>query len=76
MGYDQARADFEYLETLAELSDFVEIDASVIDLMRNPTKAKAAELYEAAIRLWLGEHEVAHSCVDPEVRAIAERLGA
>jgi hypothetical protein len=54
--YDKARAAFEYLESLASLDDQVELDAERENLMRNPTKAKAADLYEMAIRLWAGEH--------------------
>jgi hypothetical protein len=54
--YDQARSDFEYLETLEEVEDMVEIDAGVWELMRSPTKARAAELYRSAIRMWFEEH--------------------
>ena len=54
--YDKAREAFEYLETIAELDDQVELDAERESLMRNPTKAKAADMYEAAIRLWLREN--------------------
>lgn len=54
--YSEARADFEYLETLAELDDQVELDAQREALMQNPTKTFAAKLYVSAIRLWLQEH--------------------
>lgn len=54
--YDIARADFEALERIAELSDQVELDAEREPLMQNPTKAKAAQLYEFGISLWFGEH--------------------
>jgi hypothetical protein len=70
--YDQARADFEALERLAELDDQVELDALRVDLMRNPTKAFAAEMYETGIRLWLDQHRVYFGS-HPDVQAIAER---
>lgn len=54
--YDKAREAFEYLESLAELEDQVELDSRREELMRNPTKAKAADMYEAGIRLWAREH--------------------
>jgi hypothetical protein len=54
--YERARADFEYLETLAGLDDQVELDSEREALMREPTKFKAAAMYESAIRLWFGEH--------------------
>lgn len=54
--YAKARAAFEYLESLAELDDQVELDAEREGLMRNPTKTKAADMYEAGIRLWFREH--------------------
>jgi hypothetical protein len=54
--YTQARADFEYLERLAELDDQVELDAQRTNLMRNPTKLHAAKMYEAGVRMWFQEH--------------------
>lgn len=54
--YAAARADFEYLETLALLDDQVELDAEREWLMRDPTKARAASMYVAGISLWFGEH--------------------
>lgn len=54
--YTQARSDFEYLETFAELDDQVELDGERENLMRDPTKARAAQMYESAIGLWFGEH--------------------
>lgn len=54
--YDKVRRDFEALERIAELSDQVELDARRLDLMRTPTKAKAADMYHTAIIMWFGEH--------------------
>lgn len=54
--YEIARQDFETLETIAPLDDQVELDARREELMRCPTKAKAADMYESAIRLWFREH--------------------
>jgi hypothetical protein len=72
--YDSARADFEFLETLAEVTDMVEIDADVWELMRAPTKAKAAEMYRGAIRMWFAEHGSDYDdAID--VCAIADRHG-
>lgn len=70
--YDQARADFEALERLAELNDQVELDARRGDLMRNPKKAMAASLYETGVSLWLDEHRVYFGS-HPTVQAIAAR---
>jgi hypothetical protein len=56
MNYQQVRKDFEYLETIAQLDDQVELDAERENLMRDPTKAKAAQMYDSGIRLWFGEH--------------------
>lgn len=56
MSYTQARQDFEFLETLAELDDQVELDAERLNLMRNPTKAFAERIYRSAIALWFQEH--------------------
>lgn len=72
MAYAQDREDFEYLEGIAEVTDMVEIDASVWNLMRNPTKNEAAQMYRASIRLWFGEHGD-HHCDDERVADIAER---
>lgn len=56
MSYAQARKDFEFLETLAELTDQVELDAQRLDLMQNPTRQNARRLYVAAICMWFAEH--------------------
>lgn len=56
MSYKRARADFECLETFAELTDQVELDARRLDLMRNPTQRHAREMYVTAIELWFAEH--------------------
>lgn len=69
MSYKQVRKDFEALERIAELSDQVELDAEREQLMQNPTKAKAAEMYHAAIELWFREHGYKHH----EAAAIAKR---
>lgn len=54
--YATVRRDFEALERIAELDDQMELDAARLELMQEPTRAKAAELYEAGIRLWFQEH--------------------
>lgn len=70
--YARARADFEFLESLAELTDQVELDAQRLALMRNPSRAVAADLYAAGIRLWLREHSAYFGRVE-DVQDIAER---
>lgn len=74
MTYDETRADFEFLETLCEVVDMVEIDAGVTGLMRNPTKRKAADLYLSAIGLWFQENG-RYWQNSEEVSDIADRYG-
>lgn len=74
MTYARARKDFEFLQTLAELNDQVELDAERQCLMENPTKRYAMGMYESAIRLWFHEHGSQCGALDNRmVRAIAER---
>jgi hypothetical protein len=72
ISYAKARADFEYLESLAELVDQVELDAEREGLMRDPTKARAARMYADGISLWFYEHRGRFSD-DKRVQAISER---
>jgi len=58
MTYKQARADFEALEKIAELSDQAELDAERQTLMQSPNKKTACALYEMGIRLWFKQHGV------------------
>jgi hypothetical protein len=67
----KARADFEYLETLALLEDQVELDAGREALMRDPTKERAADMYCSGIALWFGEHSEQFDD-DPRVRKIRQ----
>jgi hypothetical protein len=71
MTYAQARKDFETLEAIAELEDQVELDSDRTELMRNPTKKQAMQMYEAGIRLWFHEHGINTETA----RRIAERHG-
>lgn len=71
VAYNRAREDFEFLESVAELTDQVELDADRLALMRNPTKAKAAEMYACGIRLWIAEHGDDYAGSD-EFQRIAE----
>lgn len=74
IGYDQARADFEYLEKWAELDDQVSIMSYMTQFMQNPTKAFAAKLYCASVRLWFHEHGCEpRGNRDPRVYVIANR---
>lgn len=72
--YARARADFEYLESIVEVADLVEVDAQVFDLMQEPTKARAAEMYADCIDFWFSEHRTHHDD-DYKVRRIRKRWG-
>ena len=72
--YNQAREDFEFLESIVELDDQVELDAMRLDLMKSPTKSKAADMYEMGIRLWFSEHRNVVDA-DGEIIEIGERHG-
>jgi hypothetical protein len=54
--YASTRRDFEYLESIAELDDWVTLMDELENFMRQPTKAFAADLYGQAIWLWLMQH--------------------
>jgi hypothetical protein len=71
MGYKGVRADFEFLESVELIKDFVEIDAEMIPFMRNPTQAFAASLYQSAISLWFQQHGDAFDHIE-RVAAIRE----
>jgi hypothetical protein len=76
MAYAQARKDFEYLETIHELVDWVEIQGDTISLMREPTKAKGEEFYKSCIALWFQEHRLNDGYdLTRRARAIAYRYG-
>jgi hypothetical protein len=70
--YERVRADFETLEKYDEVSDEVELDSERRNLMNNPTKKVAADLFRRAISLWLYENFDKHSEV-AEVVAIRKR---
>lgn len=53
--YAKARTDFEYLESIRELDDQVSLDSRRLELMKNPTKKYAKDMYESGIRLWFSE---------------------
>lgn len=72
--YARARSDYEHLESFAELTDQVELDAKREWLMRNPTATAATKLYRSAVLLWFREHQNkfnGQGCVDE----IKERHG-
>lgn len=71
--YAKARADFEYLETLADLDDFVEVDAQICFFMRSPTKAFAEQLYLDCIQLWFQEARLAGRDLTKRAQTIKER---
>lgn len=50
--YEETKRDFEYLNKVASGGDMMEIDAAVFDLMANPTKKRAKEMYRTSIGCW------------------------
>lgn len=52
--YDEVKKDYLYLESLDIDADYVDIDSDVFDLMANPTKRRATQMYREAIALWFG----------------------
>lgn len=70
MTYEQARRDFEFLETIIELADQVDLDSERENLMQNPTKKTAGRMYQSAVTLWFDENPVTE-----ETEEIAERHG-
>lgn len=74
-GYAQSRRDYQYLDSLAEVYDLVEIDAQVFGLMENPTKKLAAEMYQSAISLWFNEHGDDPDLLTRRAKGIRKRHG-
>jgi hypothetical protein len=68
--YNNARSDFEKLESILELKDQVDIDSDRLLLMRNPTKKTASKMYVNCIKLWFQEHGISD-----ENACIAKRYG-
>lgn len=66
--YQIVRRDFEELEKISELSDYMAVEERMLELMQTPNKRKAADIYHAAIMLWFQEHGVTEVTSD-----IAER---
>lgn len=57
-GYIQTRKDFEYLETIIEIDDTVACFMdNVVELMENPTKKYAQEMYTSGIEIWCTERK-------------------
>lgn len=56
ISYAQSRKDFEFLESIAEMDDWAELQGDLHLLMQSPTQKKATEFYVRAIRLWFFEH--------------------
>lgn len=55
--YKSIREDFEFLETIRELHDWMGPEENFYAFMKNPTKEFATELYMSCILLWLGEFD-------------------
>ena len=50
MNYEQAKADHEYLQSVADLHG--EIDSDLLDLLASPTQDTAAEILQRHIQRW------------------------
>ena len=75
MSYGKIRKDFEYLESIRELDDWVEIQGDMEALMREPTKANAADYYLSCIGLWMQEAKLDHEKLTRRAESIAKRYG-
>lgn len=69
MTYEQAKKDYKFLYSIAEVEDLIGIESEMWTLMENPTKETAKRLYQNAIELWFREHGMN----DSRALAIAER---
>lgn len=73
MAYAKARKDFEFLETVVQLNDWVSLMDDLEEFMRKPNKLYAQGLYERGIGLWFQENGTeGHG---RRVSNIAERYG-
>lgn len=75
MAYAQSRKDFEYLEKIEPLDDWVEIQGDMEALMQEPTKQKAEEYYLSCIGLWFGESRISDRQLTRRAKTIKERYG-
>lgn len=73
MAYAKARKDFEYLETIEPLDDWVEIQGDMLALMEDPTKKKAEEYYLSCIGLWMQEATLQRRDLTRRAKSIKER---
>lgn len=77
MAYAQARNDFEYLESVADLDDWAELQGDLLVLMHTPTKVMATTFYKRAIGLWFSENAINQDGkMSKGVRKIYERYSA
>ena len=81
--YEIAKKDWNFLNDMCPGGDCMEVDASVFELMANPTKKLAKELYISAIEAWFaaigrytGDGGVDIEVLqDAEVIALADKYG-
>lgn len=59
--YALVREHFEQLETIRECYEWGWVEESFRDLIENPSKATAADIYERLIEQWFKENEEHHS---------------
>ena len=58
MSYRQARKDFEFLETIEECDETVEMMSQLMQFMENPNQKFAEGLYVSHILRWFEEREL------------------
>lgn len=58
--YALVRKHFEQLETIRECYEWGWVEESFRDLIENPSKPKAADIYERLIGQWFSEHQHDH----------------
>lgn len=59
--YKLVRNQFEQLETIRQCDEWAWVEENFRDLIENPSKPKAAEIYESLIQQWFIEHKSVHS---------------
>ena len=62
--YSTVKKDFDFLYELDSGGDYVEIDASCFELMANPNKEEAKELYLMAIAEWFSSLEMSKNYIE------------
>lgn len=75
--YALVRKHFEQLETIRDCYEWGWVEENFRDLIENPSKPKAAEIYESLIGQWFIEHRDNHKSeiLPGWAKAIASQYG-